>query len=665
MQPVAIDHFKHYQFPANLRSNGAGAVTFVTKRANLRQDRYDSRLWLWQNGTLQALTAWGELDNYWWQDETTLLLARPGDDTDRARRAKGLPRTVLQRLSLNTPGEAEDFLRLDLDVENIECLPGGRLLLVAVYSARVEAALAEAGDDTDRATELLKQQADYEVITELPVWDNGEGFSSGRRRRLYLWDAGTLTPLTDTLTNVEGLWAAPSGSEAFFVARTFDAVYPIHNRLMRLDLVTLAMQDIGLPAPFRHDFALPLPSGALLVSGTNNARYGVNQNPSFYRLEAGTHTPALLDDAGLYDNWSSVLSDLSMAGPGSHYAQGQAGHWVCTVGHSAHLMRIDAGTGAIAQITQQPGAVQEVVFDGTAHYAIALRGLGGPELYRVDDAGGETRLTELNTAIEQLYTLAAPQPLAFTNAEGTEIRGWVLKPPGLKDGRRCPAILSIHGGPKCAFGPVVFHEMQHWAARGWAVLYCNPTGADGRGDAFADIRGRLGTVDYTDLMGFTDAALAAHPWIDPARLAVTGGSYGGFMTNWVVGHTTRFVCAASQRSIASWGTMALSSDIGWYFETDQCAADLLDDPAAVWRQSPLKYANNVTTPTLLLHSDEDYRCPWWEALQFFTALRRNGVETRLVLFRGENHELSRRGKPSHRIRRLQELDDWFTRWLDA
>jgi len=166
MQPVAIDHFKHYQFPANLRSNGAGAVTFVTKRANLRQDRYDSRLWLWQNGTLQALTAWGELDNYWWQDETTLLLARPGDDTDRARRAKGLPRTVLQRLSLNTPGEAEDFLRLDLDVENIECLPGGRLLLVAVYSARVEAALAEAGDDTDP-----RQRRDAVVVDLATVHD--------------------------------------------------------------------------------------------------------------------------------------------------------------------------------------------------------------------------------------------------------------------------------------------------------------------------------------------------------------------------------------------------------------------------------------------------------------------------------------------------------------
>lgn len=163
-------------------------------------------------------------------------------------------------------------------------------------------------------------------------------------------------------------------------------------------------------------------------------------------------------------------------------------------------------------------------------------------------------------------------------------------------------------------------------------------------------------------MDFTDAVLSRYPQIDPKRVAVTGGSYGGFMTNWIIGHTNRFACAASQRSISNWLSFYGVSDIGFYFATDQGDANPFDNAEKLWAHSPLRFAKEVTTPTLFIHSAEDYRCPMPEGMQMYTALMDRGIPARLCYFRGENHELSRSGKPKHRIRRLQEMTEWFAKY---
>ena len=274
------------------------------------------------------------------------------------------------------------------------------------------------------------------------------------------------------------------------------------------------------------------------------------------------------------------------------------------------------------------------------------------------------QLTCLNRdALADTY-VAQPQYLSC-KSEGWEIDGWVLLPKDYDPAKTYPAVLDIHGGPKCAYGPVFFHEMQVWAGMGYFVFFCNPFGGDGRGDEFADIRGKYGTTDYRNVMDFTDAVLAKYPQIDKARVCVTGGSYGGFMTNWIVSHTDRFVCAATQRSIANWFSMYGISDIGPVFTKDQADADIFEpeDQKKIWEMSPLKHAKNVKTPLLFIHSDEDYRCPIAEAYQFYTALVERGVPARLVVFHGENHGLSRGGKPEHRIRRLAEITNWFEKYV--
>ena len=204
--------------------------------------------------------------------------------------------------------------------------------------------------------------------------------------------------------------------------------------------------------------------------------------------------------------------------------------------------------------------------------------------------------------------------------------------------------------------------MQIWASEGYFVMFTNIKGSDGRGDEFADIRGHYGDTDFENLMDFVDAVLKKYPAIDKDRLCETGGSYGGFMTNWIITHTDRFKAAASQRSISNWTGFTYLSDIGFYFATDQNGTvDGIKDYQKLWDHSPLKYVDNVKTPTLFIHSDEDYRCPLPEGMQMMQALAERNIETRLVVFHKENHELSRGGQPKHRLRRLNEITSWFNK----
>lgn len=666
MKPVGIDHFADFQFIGTLKTNGEGLLSFLTKKANIADNRYDTDLWILQNGRPLRLTSSGDIKAHWWQGTQSILFSSLREAKDKERAEKGLPLTVLYSISTSSPGEAAEWLRLEYSVQELLPLPDGRLLFTAEYNPDLAALLHEA-EDEDKAASLLAEEKDYEVLTALPFWRNGSTFCGRSRTRLYLYSGGHVTALTDEHTNISNLQLAPSGQQAFFLSTTYTTVEPTHNQLMQLCLSSLATKDISIAAiGFSHQNYVPLSDTSLVVAGSDMAEYGLNQNCCFYRLDTTPHTLRILHGGWEHCAENTVGTDLKMAAPTRWATHNGLVYWNNTLNENSHLMSIHPETGHITQITRQPGAVLELAADNTGLYISAMRGLAAAEIFVLDNNTGEEHpLTALNTHIMLEHNYARPEALNFTNSEGVEIQGWVMRPVNWREGEYYPTILNIHGGPKTVYGTVIFHEMQYWAGLGFGVIFCNPTGGDGRGAEFADIRGRYGLIDYDDIMAFTDAALAAHDWIDQARLGVTGGSYGGFMTNWIIGHTGRFKAAVSQRSISNWVSMMNTTDIGYYFAPDQTAADPWTDIDAMWEQSPLKYANRVTTPTLFIHSDEDYRCWMAEALQMYTALQIHGVETRLCLFHGENHELSRSGKPRHRIRRLREITAWFEKYLQS
>src|SRR5699024_6408696 len=216
-------------------------------------------------------------------------------------------------------------------------------------------------------------------------------------------------------------------------------------------------------------------------------------------------------------------------------------YFVTTEGDSSFINRID-DKGRIDKITRKKGSIDGLdVYEENILF-IGLRSLKLQELYLLEK--DEVQLTSFNDWVMKDRTLSIPEKLTFKTEEEVLIEGWVMKPTDFKPGETYPAILNIHGGPKTAYGEVFFHEMQYWANEGYVVFFCNPRGSDGRGNKFADIRGKYGTIDYEDIMMFTDLVLEKYPFIDRERIGVTGGSYGGFMTNWIIGHTKRFKAAA-------------------------------------------------------------------------------------------------------------------------
>jgi dipeptidyl aminopeptidase/acylaminoacyl peptidase len=283
-----------------------------------------------------------------------------------------------------------------------------------------------------------------------------------------------------------------------------------------------------------------------------------------------------------------------------------------------------------------------------------------PEIYT-----GEGRLTDVSWAVE------ASEPERFTavSADGSEVEAWIIRPLGFEEGRRYPLLLNVHGGPFAQYGNRFFDEFQVQAGAGYAVLYSNPRGSSGYSEEWGRaIRGPIeggegwGSRDYEDVMAVLDEALERFDFIDPERLGVLGGSYGGFMTSWIVSHTDRFQAACSERSVNNFVLEGGSGDIGWAFK-GIVGEYWFEAPDAYLQISPSRYAANITTPLLILHSEDDLRCPLGHAEDLFAILRVLKRDVELVIFPAESHNLSRTGSPAHREMRFEAILDWFERTL--
>jgi dipeptidyl aminopeptidase/acylaminoacyl peptidase len=280
------------------------------------------------------------------------------------------------------------------------------------------------------------------------------------------------------------------------------------------------------------------------------------------------------------------------------------------------------------------------------------------------DGGGERPLTDWNRDWKREVALSRPERFRFERA-GMTVDAWIMKPFGFEAGKRYPLLLNVHGGPHAQYGYPFLDEFHVQAGAGYAVLYTNPRGSQGYGEAFTRaVVGDWGGGDVADVQAGLDEALRRYEWIDPSRLGLLGGSYGGFMTSWIVGHSTRFRAACSERAVNSHVTMFGSSDIGHLFNVGELGGILpWENMAKYLERSPLTHAKDITTPLLIIHSEDDLRCPIGEGEQLFMALKTLRRQVVFVRFPDENHELSRSGKPRHRLERFRIILDWFAKYV--
>ncbi|MBR1673220.1 MAG: S9 family peptidase, partial [Fretibacterium sp.] len=505
--------------------------------------------------------------------------------------------------------------------------------------------------------------ASFMVFDQVPFMANGKGYTDQRRTGLGVYDTakGEFRRLTSPDVDVSCVTLNEDRTAALFVAAAYQDVKPLDNGVCRLDLETGRCELLTSGLDYTFSCAV-WDEQDILVTATDRQAHGVNEDPKVWLLENGEMIPLTPGKGASLGHGIVADTSYGCTEREGAIAPGPTGPVCCaTQGFKTRLCAV-RGDGTLSTLTPSVSSVIDYDVQGERIAFVAYQGLSLPELF-LFEKGQERRLTAFNDSFSEGHSLSQPIHITFRGSGGETLDGWYMRPVGFREGDRCPTLLNIHGGPKAAFGDIYHHEMQCWAARGYAVIYCNPRGSDGRGGEFSDIRGRYGEIDYRDLMDFTDWCVQHLNFIDASRLGVTGGSYGGFMTNWIITHTNRFRAAVSQRGIANWVSKFGGCDIGYYYVEDQHLGAPWENPDGPWRDSPVAYARDARTPTLFVHSTEDFRCELNQGFQMFTALKVNGVEARMCVFRGENHELSRSGKPRNRLARLRVIAEWFDRYL--
>ena len=469
------------------------------------------------------------------------------------------------------------------------------------------------------------EKTDVRVVRRLEVWSNGRGFVYNLRRHVFRAD-GSAAPVqvTSGEFDVTGFAVSHSGRKLAYAARS-NELKPFIQDIFVKDLhsgrtVKVTRGDMGV-----ESLAWSADDGSIAFSGSSFPRGFASHERLWVVAADGKSRPRRID--GTDRNKANTLNSDVRAGGHGPAGLIWEGPWIYHFqqdGGSAHLYRTDlkgrtevvlGGERSIEGADVKKGRVAFVAMDATSP----------EELYMKDTK--ETLLTSFNRGARTRLASLAPKAFSFKASDRAKIEGWALVPEGTG---RHPAILYVHGGPKTAFGHAYSHELQTFASAGYAVVCLNPRGSDGYSEKFADIRGGYGTRDFKDLMEGLDHAIEAFP-IDGRRVAIAGGSYGGFMTNWALGHTDRFRAGVTDRSIASWFSMFGCSDIGIWFAKDQTRADPWADEEKLMAASPIRYAKEIRAPLLIIHSFEDYRCPWPDALQLFTALRYMGRQPEMVL----------------------------------
>lgn len=308
--------------------------------------------------------------------------------------------------------------------------------------------------------------------------------------------------------------------------------------------------------------------------------------------------------------------------------------------------------GSGASVLGGQRVVTAVAAGGGVIAAIVADGVSYGELY----VGKGNRLRKRTDFAAELTGTAAPlekRELTATSGDGYPVHGWVVKPRGKGPH---PVVLMIHGGPYTQYTAALFDEAEVLAGAGYAVVMCNPRGGSGYGASHGRaVKEAMGTVDVADLLAFLDEALTDRD-LDSARVGIMGGSYGGLMTTWILGHTDRFVAGISERAVNAWDSFSGTSDIGSWFADEYVG----DNQHA---QSPLTHADQIATPLLIIHSERDFRCPLEQGQRLFALLKKRGVPTKLLVFPGEGHELSRSGQPRHRLQRFEHILDWWGHYL--
>jgi dipeptidyl aminopeptidase/acylaminoacyl peptidase len=533
-------------------------------------------------------------------------------------------------------------------------------------------------------TEAAKKEREEKGLSEPPkvietAWYrlDGDGYFEQQRYALYLVDVATGETKKlydkDPMGNYSFDWSPDSRELA--VSHTINPrplAQPENDQIFRVDLDGNARMLEGLPRGPKSGLRWS-PDGksiAFLGDDHEDDPWGV-KNTNLFVVSAEGGKPKCLSREDDYCLTAGVLGDTREgAGDGGPIWSPDSKALYFSIGwHGEEQIGfVQVDVGRVKLLTKGKHVVSLGNLSKNGERFACLFGnathMSEIAVYDLAKHGHEPGVvTHFNQAFHYEVATLEPEEVWINNTDGTKIQCWVMKPLDLKNGQKSPAVLEIHGGPHCLYGYCYFHEFQVLAAQGYVVVYSNPRGSKGYGEAFCEaIRGNWGDKDWIDIEAVKNW-MKTQPFIDSKKMGVMGGSYGGYMTNWVVGHTTDFKAAITDRCVSNLVSMGGSSDFP-FIPDSYWKGSPWGDISGLWKQSPIAYFDNVETPMLIIHSEGDLRCNIEQGEQVFAALQQRGIASRLVRYPlSTSHGLSRGGPADLRIHRLNEIITWWAKYL--
>jgi dipeptidyl aminopeptidase/acylaminoacyl peptidase len=657
-------------------------VAYVLQETDKEKNEYKSSIWLAREGQSPVPFTAGPKDSSprWSPDGRSLAFISNRSGSNQ-----------LWLLSLEG-GEARQLTRVKGGVGNPVWSPDGKHL---AFTASLTAEGIKP-DAKDEEKDLYKKHTSgVKVITRLYYKLDGVGYFTDTRSQICVIAAAGGEPVqltTGDFDHAEPAWTPDSQGLVFTANRMAEADF--HPWQADLWFVSREGGEPTALTAFEgktgaHGPAVSPDGKFVAFLGSDAADHGYGLSV-LYVLERATGKIRRLAERLDRGFVNEIISDMP-APAGGKLTWSPDGHWIYGIVSDAgqvHLVKVGATSGAVAQVTGGDIAIHAFSLTPDCRKAAlaVARPVSPSDLFlaRLDEPqpepkvanccsvlqGGGVAMVQVSAHNDELFAglnLPAPERFVFSAGEGhPAVDGWVLRPAGFEPGKQYPTILEIHGGPMGMYGCSFFYEFQWLAAQGYAVVYSNPRGSQGYGKEFcASIMADWGNLDYIDVMAAIETAVARFDFVDTDRLGVAGGSYGGFMVNWIVGHTDRFKAAVTMRSVVNrWSAMG-TSDTGYnrigQFGTENWWEE--QNMAPYLKQSPLLHASKINTPLLIEHQEGDLRCPIEQAEQLYAALRVQRKPVKFVRYPGEFHGMSRNGKPWHRIHRLDTIADWFNQYL--
>lgn len=641
---------------------------FVVSKGNISENDYNSNIYLYsiETGNIKKLTSFNSEKNITWLDSENIIFPGARNKKDKEEAKKGIPCTVYNKINIYG-GEAEKYFSVPAKCSSIKPIDESNFMVLAAFDHNLPNLSELTEEEKEKAVKkAAEENKAYKIFDEIPFWSNGKGVINKKRSRLYIYNKedNSLKEISPPFMNVSDFsYDKNTGNILYSGAEYQDMMEQktsvrLYNVSKKTDTRLVLDEDYVVHSGHIID-------GSIIFFGIPSKEKDPSINSRYYKVSLKGGTPELFN-TGDFSIGAGIGSDCRYGSGASIRLHEGNLYYLSPRGYNSYLFKLDSEGNETQVSSDINGSLDCFDIYGNKVIFIGTRNKGLQEIYTMDlITGNETQVSNFNKKWLETHAVSYPEHFLLKNSDGIDLDGFVIKPVNYDENKKYPAILDIHGGPKSIYGDVLFHEMQLWASEGYFVFFTNPRGSDGKGSEFAKIEGeRYLNWDYKDLMEFTDKVLELYPQIDTENIGVTGGSYGGLMTNWIVGHTDRFKAAATQRSISNFISKCLTTDIGYYHNLAQMGGySPWNGMDVMWDKSPLKYADKCKTPLLFIHSDEDYRCYMADAFQLFTALKMFGVPTRLCLFHGENHELSRNGKPKNRLKRLEEITSWMNKYL--